>query len=140
VGDRANVAVKQGDEDKYVYLYSHWGGHELPLDLQAALKRNQRWDDYQYLARIIFQQMIGEDKGETGYGISASLCDNERPILVVDCEKQQVRVEPQSKHESSRPSSQRRNVPGGTFSFTKFVNLKLDPEKPWAKLHKEYEE
>lgn len=42
MGDRANVAFKT-DEDStaHVWLYSHWGGFELPRMLLAAMKTRQ---------------------------------------------------------------------------------------------------
>jgi hypothetical protein len=54
----------------------------------------RRWNDAQYLARIIFCRMIGERDimGETGYGITSVICDNEHPIITVDVAKQQVRL------------------------------------------------
>lgn len=89
MGDRGNIVVKSGTEK--AWLYSHWGGTDLPVILRDALVRGKgRWDDAPYLARIIFQQMIGKDDGITGYGISASVSDNEHPILVVDCGAQTV--------------------------------------------------
>jgi hypothetical protein len=93
MGDRANVKVLDGD--KAIYLYTHWGGTELPSDVWLAMRRRQRWDDEAYLARIVFCQMVkGQEDGETGYGISTHLCDNDGyPILVIDCEKQEIRFE-----------------------------------------------
>jgi len=93
MGDRANIVVKQDDGTR-IYLYTHWRGYELPGILQAALERgSDRWDDLQYLSRIIFQQMMGGDTGTTGFGISAAPGDNEHPYLVVDCDAQTVTVE-----------------------------------------------
>jgi len=45
------------------------------------------------LARIIWDEFEGEQKTETGYGISPTLTDNEHPILVVDVAAQMVRTE-----------------------------------------------
>lgn len=95
MGDRANVVVLQhhgeGDPQK-VYLYTHWGGCELPFTLQKALERGvDRWDDEPYLTRIIFNQMTeGIEMEETGIGISTYLTDNEHPLLLVDCKDKLV--------------------------------------------------
>jgi len=90
MGDRANVLVKDS-YDPGVYLYTHWGGSDLPLVLQSALSKQWRWDDASYLARIIFCEMIqGEERGETGYGISSVMGDGDNRVLVVDCSKQMV--------------------------------------------------
>lgn len=91
MGDRGNIFIAgsypQDDNEKGVqgvYLYSHWGGSELPKILAMGLNRGRdRWGDEQYLARIIFQTMIGDDTQTTGYGISAVIGDNSYPILVV---------------------------------------------------------
>jgi len=83
MGDRANVKVKDGDDA--VFLYTHWHGSDLPTILQAALRRGKgRWDDEQYLARIIFCEMIKDDvMGETGFGISAHVGDGADRVLTV---------------------------------------------------------
>jgi hypothetical protein len=77
-----------------VYLYSHWGGSELPNVLAAALERGKgRWDDAPYLTRIIFNEMTkGNEDGETGYGISSYYCDGNHDLLVVDIDKNVVRT------------------------------------------------
>lgn len=87
MGDRVNVVIKseQADPPSYVYLYSHWGGYDMPLVVQKALAKKWRWDDGAYLARIIFDQMTeGSVGGETGFGIDTRPCDNEHPYIVVD--------------------------------------------------------
>lgn len=91
MGDRANIAVLQyesGSNGKRntVILYTHSGGYSLPEDLMVALERGKnRWEDTQYLSRIIFCQMVGKDfDGTTGYGITTQVQDNSYPILVVD--------------------------------------------------------
>ena len=88
MGDRANVKVVDGDST--VYLYTHWAGTELPETLARALGRQARWDDGQYLARIIFQEMLGDDDGALGYGISSTVVDGDDRVLVVDVDKQVV--------------------------------------------------
>lgn len=84
MGDRVNIVV-QGYEGSRVYLYSHWDGERV---LKSAVKglKSGRVTDAQYLPRIIFQDMLGSDDGETGYGISSVIGDNQYPILVIDAE------------------------------------------------------
>jgi len=89
MGDRANVYVKNTDTQG-VFLYSHWGGTELPATVQKALKRKARWDDEQYLARIIFDTMTDGRAGDTGFGISAVIGDNSYPIIYLDCRTQEI--------------------------------------------------
>jgi len=85
MGDRANVYVHEGPQPG-VYLYTHWGGTELPDTLRTALARGMgRWGDTPYLTRIIFSDMVRDDiDGSTGYGISADLGDGADRILDVD--------------------------------------------------------
>lgn len=91
MGDRANVVVR--DSDDLVYLYTHWSGYDLAPRVRDALARKERWDDIQYLTRIVFESLVGDDTGGTsGFGISSTIHDNERPILVVDCDAQKVLV------------------------------------------------
>ena len=88
MGDRGNIKVGG------VYLYSHWGGSGLREVLKTVLKRKKRWIDEPYLTRMIFCEMMNEEKaellGETGFGISVNICDNENEILEVDCKNQTV--------------------------------------------------
>lgn len=88
MGDRANVYVKQNSsrgESPGIYLYTHWGGYDLPKVVQEALGKKWRWDDDSYLTRIIFDVLTEGDQGqETGYGISTSPPDNEHLYIVVD--------------------------------------------------------
>ena len=95
MGARANIRVKQSTtKPSYVYLYSHWKGESLTIDLKQALARKQRWDDESYLARIIFCQMVkGYEAEETGFGISTEITDNNFPVITVDPSKATVTIE-----------------------------------------------
>ena len=86
MGDRGNIKVGK------VYLYTHWSGSYIKEILKKALSREQRWNDESYLTRIIFCEMLeGDIDGETGFGISTEIVDNEYPILEVDVENQEVK-------------------------------------------------
>jgi len=85
MGDRGNIYVKDYNEGEGTYLYSHWGGTELPQVVQSALAKRARWDDNPYLTRIIFCEMIKDAYDEeTGYGISATVGDGNDRVLVLD--------------------------------------------------------
>src|SRR5205809_5145857 len=103
MGDRANVQLIDGKSE--VFLYTHWGGTRLPQVVQIALARRQRWDDGQYLARIIFSEMVDGDKGETGYGISSVVGDGDDRIITVNVDRQTV------------------SFNTFTYTFEKFVSL-----------------
>lgn len=92
MGDRANIVVKS--DYGSVCLYSHWGGSELPEVLRSALKRGKdRLGDEQYLARIIFCEMVqGDVLGNTGFGITAVPYDGDDRIILVDVRDQTVSI------------------------------------------------
>lgn len=96
MGDRSNIVIEStyGSETNRVYLYSHWDGENVIKSAVHGLSTGRATDN-QYLARIIFDNMVGTDQGtETGYGISADIGDNEHPILVItDAEGTQVYFE-----------------------------------------------
>lgn len=107
MGDRGNVNVREDSSDKGVFLYSHWGGTELPRVVRQALDRGKnRWHDTPYLTRIIFCEMLldtiptnrGSDGfydelvSETGFGISTEECDPGHPTIVIDVGTQTVTV------------------------------------------------
>lgn len=76
-----------------MYLYSHWRGYEMPILVRDALARQQRWSDGQYLTRIVFDGIKGDDtESETGFGIGAQIGDNGWPVIVLDPKHQMVRI------------------------------------------------
>lgn len=88
MGDRAQVKVVL--ENKSIYLYTHWDGSELENIVISALKRgSDRLDDPEYLARIIFSEMIKDDiMGSTGYGIGNHQHGDVHRVVIVDCDNQ----------------------------------------------------
>ena len=92
MGDRANIKIEAEDEEP-IFLYTHWNGYCLPETLQGALARKERWDDSQYLTRIIFSEMIKADiLDEGGYGISTIVHDGDDRIITVNCADQTVAI------------------------------------------------
>lgn len=92
MGDRASILVKEDNEDKGVFLYTHWAGHILPKTLKEALIRGRdRWDDPSYLTRIIFCEMVkGKELETTSYGISTRETDGSYPLITLNVEKQTI--------------------------------------------------
>ena len=89
MGDRAQVLIK----DTGVFLYTHWNGTELIETVKRALTKRQRWDDPEYLARIIFDEMVGKGQGEeTGFGIGTEQHGDVWRIITVDCERSMINV------------------------------------------------
>ena len=92
MGDRANIKI-EAEGEAPIFLYTHWNGYCLPETLQTALARKQRWDDSQYLTRIIFSEMIKADVlDEHGYGISTIVHDGDDRIITVNCVDQTVTI------------------------------------------------
>jgi hypothetical protein len=117
MGDRGQIRVKD-ERGRLVYLYTHWGGTELKEMLQSALQKKWRWDDAEYLTRIIFETMVGDSHGdETGFGIGLSAhFDIEHPIIEVDVGKQMV-VFYDDKGEQKL---------GTEFTFESFLSVKFE--------------
>lgn len=92
MGDRANVKWVDSD-DGVLHFYTHWSGYKLQATVAAALNRGRnRWDDDQYLARIVFCEMIQDDVvgGETGFGLATYVGDGEDRIVTVNTKTQTV--------------------------------------------------
>jgi hypothetical protein len=69
MGDRGSIAIEQGGERDRLYLYTHWGGSEVQHVLARALAKRKRWGDPAYLTRIVLNELQGDDRGDTGFGI-----------------------------------------------------------------------
>ncbi len=92
MGARVNVEVQYKNEPS-IFLYSHWGGSELALKVKKALAKRERWDDPQYLTRIIFCQMVGKDwEMTTGYGIAPYPGEESFPTVRVNTENHTVTI------------------------------------------------
>jgi hypothetical protein len=82
MGERNYILLKNDN----IYLYSHWDSVEdLKLILKSALIRGKsRWDDREYLNRIIFSEMIQNSILDlTGYGLSSEIIDG-NVVWIVD--------------------------------------------------------
>ncbi len=89
MGCRGQVQIKPDN----VFLYTHWGASVLPETVKVALSKKWRWDDSEYLARIIFDVMTDGAKDETGFGIGAAQHNDIETLVVVDCDEQTVTVD-----------------------------------------------
>lgn len=107
MGERANIKIIDGEYPP-VYLYGHWMGDHALEHVRHGLESG-RVGDPSYLARIIFSSMVKSDiDGETGYGISTIIGDNNYPILCVDGNTGEVWLESEegdrTTHKVSRQS------------------------------------
>ena len=98
MGDRGQVFVKRFGGEDGVYLYTHWGATTLPQDVEKAIAKRWRWNDPDYLARIIFDVMTEDSHGEeTGYGIGIQEAGDIWRLITVDCKAQTIRVRDEDK-------------------------------------------
>ena len=90
MGTRAQVFMK----DEGVYLYQHWSGNDLMDTVIRAVNSDVgrgRQDDPEYLARIIFCEMVKDDiAGETGYGIGNTQYADIEYLVTVDCKAKTI--------------------------------------------------
>jgi len=89
MGDRGQVHI----EDTDVWLYTHWGARDLPNTVADAIGRNERWHDPEYLTRIIFDEMTGEDTGATGYGIGNAQHGDVYRVVHINCGQGEMTLE-----------------------------------------------
>lgn len=93
MGERGNILVI--NEEKEIFLYTHWYGYKIKQILQAALKRGyDRWKDGSYITRIIFSEMIQKDlMGTTGYGISPYRISDNYEMVIFNVDDQSIKFE-----------------------------------------------
>jgi len=109
MGDRAQVLIK----DENVYLYTHWGGTALENTVRDALALRERWDDSEYLARIIFCHMTDGSpvNDTTGFGIGGYEHGDIHTLITVNCADQVVTV--------------RKTTQTVTYSFSEFIEQEV---------------
>lgn len=117
MGDKGNIKIKYEDGNS-IYFYGHWSGYKMFDILKDALiKGKSRWNDEAYLARIIFCELIKDSTDEiTGFGIAPYVCDNEYPILSVNCSLKEIEMLTLSNKENIK-----------TWNFNEFIELTKDP-------------
>ena len=88
---RSQVKLISSEFTIPIYLYQHYDGYELYKIVNNAISRKTRWDDPEYLARIIFSEMIKDHIDDTtGYGIGTDQhCDIDY-LVEVDIDNQRV--------------------------------------------------
>ena len=76
-----------------VYLYQHSDGYNLPEEVQEALRLKLRWNDEEYLTRVIFETLIkGSLDREHGFGIGTIQHSDIEWLVEVDVDAQTIVV------------------------------------------------
>ena len=125
MGDRANIVIEKDNSGLFpheIYFYTHWRGSDIKDILKKSLFRGKgRWDDGQYLSRVIFCDLMGSDvNGLTGIGISTGVGDGEYRLLCVNMELQKVRL----RDSREKPDA----VIIKEWSFEEYVEAKFETE------------
>ena len=110
MGDRGQVLI----DDTGVYLYTHWGASDLEAAVREAIGKKQRWDQPEYLARIIFDCMVERSGGEeTGFGVGRKDASDAWLLVKIQCFARRVVVIDRA------PGS----VTKTEYTFDEFINL-----------------
>jgi hypothetical protein len=77
-----------------VYLYSHNTANELVSVVSDVLSRQVRWDDPDYLSRMIFCRMVPKNKwdDELGFGIGTQLYRDVNMLISLDTVHQTIKI------------------------------------------------
>lgn len=80
-------------KDTGVYLYTHHDAEDLKENVIKAIQRRKRWDDPEYLARMVLENMIENDFGSpTGFGIGTKQAGDISVLVTVSCRDGLVEV------------------------------------------------
>ena len=134
MGDRGNIQISQplvgeATEEASVFFYTHWRGSEVCQVLAKALDDNREtWGDPDYLARIIFNELQGDDRSNKGFGIGTCEIDPEHPTPEVYWTTRTSRFDTQI------PNELMVQYNGDMMTGDEFVNLKLPPVQQVAQV------
>lgn len=78
-----------------VYLYTHNTAHTLVSEVFEALSQRKRWNDADYLSKMVFCRMIPLEcwKQDTGYGIGTQLYADVNLLITLDTVKQNITIQ-----------------------------------------------
>lgn len=81
-------------ENDSIFLYTHDLADSLVNDVYQALKLGARWDDADYLARIVFCRMMPPEQllNDKGFGIGAKQYGDINLLITLDCRDQTISV------------------------------------------------
>jgi len=90
---RSQVKIISDDFNVPIYLYQHCDGYALYKIVKNAIVRGKdRWNDPEYLARIIFSEMIKDSiMDDIGYGIGTSEHGDIEYLVTVNIDNQTIK-------------------------------------------------
>ncbi len=96
-----------------VYLYTHNYAANLVSDVYRVLSQHKRWDDPDYLSRMIFCEMIPPElwNSDTGFGIGTQMYADVNLLITIDTVKKIIKI-----------SSHGNNIDDIKMTLTDFVN------------------
>jgi hypothetical protein len=94
----AQVEIFNQYKSSPVYLYTKEGVKDLVSKVYEILSMNKRWDDADYLARMIFCAMVPKDKWyeEKGFGIGTTMYQDLDLLITLDVPKQSIKIQSSS--------------------------------------------
>ena len=92
---KALIEIKNEYNEHPVYLYQHSGSETLVYTVYKVLSLRKRWDDPDYLTRMLFCAMVPPEKwdGETGFGIGTGLYHEVELLITLDIPTQQIKIQ-----------------------------------------------
>lgn len=78
-----------------VYLYTHATADHLVADVYAALAMRQRWDDADYLAKMVFCRMTPLEcwQSDGGFGIGTQLYADTNLLITLDTTDETITIQ-----------------------------------------------
>ena len=77
-----------------IYLYTHDNAKTLVGTVHEALSRRERWDDPDYLTRIIFCAMVPPDEWHStkGFGIGVQYYVDSNLLITIDIQERWITI------------------------------------------------
>jgi len=90
MGTRGQVRVISKEFNTPLYLYAHYDANNLFNVVIKSIARDIRWNDHEYLIRIIFSDMIGNGIISRGFGIGTKQHGDIEYLIDVDMNNQMI--------------------------------------------------
>lgn len=77
-----------------IYLYTHDHADKLLHDVYQTLKQGTRWDDEDYLSKMVFCHMVPQEQwlSDKGYGIGTQMYTDINILITLDVPNQTIAI------------------------------------------------